>query len=161
MSFPRQRRGATGQWVIAALLLLGVGAGVLTVWWHHVRGQEEERQRAAAGRRRADAHDGLARMAEAIERVLLDGRTDVAPTGPIIQWIDPKTKKRIDDGMTEDPWGGTWTARFVTPSEIEVVSGGADNAPGGTGEARDVRLSLKIDLVSKKVSSSIEDVEVK
>ncbi len=143
------------------MLLLGVGAGVLTVWWHHARGQEEERQRAAAERRRADAHDMLVRMAQAIERVLLHGRTDVTPTHPVLQWIDPKTKKRIDDGMQKDPWGGAWTARLVTPSEIEVVSGGADKAPGGMGDARDVRLSVRIDALSKKVSSSIEDVEEK
>lgn len=153
-SVPDQPRNDAGRWVVATFLLMGMSAGVLTVWWHHVRGQEETRRRAAA-------HDMLARKTDAIYAVLIDWRGDVAPPGPILQWIDPETKKPIGDGMEKDPWGGAWRARFVTSSELEVVSGGADGAPGGTGDARDVRLAFRIDFASRKATSWIEDVEEK
>ena len=52
------------------------------------------------------------------------------------KWRGPYLKKRVD----KDPWGNPY--RYVNPGSqggMEILSLGADGAPGGEGEAADIR----------------------
>jgi general secretion pathway protein G len=54
------------------------------------------------------------------------------------KWQGPYLKKAVP----LDPWGHAYIYKLSEPrADIEIISLGADGQPGGTGEARDIRLS--------------------
>lgn len=56
------------------------------------------------------------------------------PAG-VVGWAGPYLK----GGVPNDPWGHPYHYSYSTGSSVEILSLGADGAPGGEGEAADVR----------------------
>lgn len=58
------------------------------------------------------------------------------PAG-VIGWAGPYLK----GGVPSDPWGHPYRYSYATGASVEILSLGADGAPGGEGEAADIRNS--------------------
>lgn len=56
------------------------------------------------------------------------------PAG-VVGWAGPYLK----GGVPNDPWGHAYRYTYAGGANVEILSLGADGAPGGEGEAADVR----------------------
>lgn len=116
--------------VVGAFLLLVVAHGASSVWGqgHRARvqrvGADLQALRAALGLFRADTGREAERLPELWERPY-----DVRFWGP-----DPYLR----DFPPRDPWGNEYVYTAGLGWQRDLVSLGADGAPGGQGEARDL-----------------------
>ena len=126
------RRGMTLIEVMAVVVILAMLAGVLTI---SVRGQMGTAKRELA-------KSGIGVIVAAIETYSLEtGRLPTIEEG--LNLLTTTSQDRGEpylkpDKLT-DPWGGAYV--YITPGPVsayQIVSYGADRAPGGSGQDADI-----------------------